>query len=265
MQAQALLLPSSDTRRVVEEVMPQIPPQLGGGPSTAVTRGMLWAAVGVNLWPQAGVKVRVQSQDADSAAAFAAFAGRALQTLAQHVPPEMQPLVEAVPMLTPKAQGDQARLDLSAKDVSRLIQDVALPVLISQRDSARGAAAAACLKNIGRVISIYANAHKDEFPPDLQALAREVPSARAALVNPRLPGKAVGFVYIKPAANTSKVDPGTIVAYEDFDQWGDGVWVLYADFHVGRFDGPEGQKDFARHLAAARAASQPATQPAREF
>src|SRR5207245_1099651 len=49
---QAILVPTNENRRVVEEIMPKLPPELGGGPITIVTRGILWAAVAVDLPPK---------------------------------------------------------------------------------------------------------------------------------------------------------------------------------------------------------------------
>ena len=49
--AELVLTPSSDTRRVVEEMMPILPKELGGGPITAVTRGLLWTAAGLTPIP----------------------------------------------------------------------------------------------------------------------------------------------------------------------------------------------------------------------
>src|SRR5262245_32799845 len=43
----ALLLPTDDMRRVVEEMLPTLPKEIGGGPGTALSRGLLWAAVAV--------------------------------------------------------------------------------------------------------------------------------------------------------------------------------------------------------------------------
>jgi hypothetical protein len=45
---QVLLLPTADTRRVIEEMLPELPEEIGGGSSTVVTRGVMWVAIGVN-------------------------------------------------------------------------------------------------------------------------------------------------------------------------------------------------------------------------
>ena len=43
--ARLLILPSADSRRVLEEMVPTFPAELGGGPMTDLTHGMIWAAL----------------------------------------------------------------------------------------------------------------------------------------------------------------------------------------------------------------------------
>ncbi len=49
--AQLILIPPADTQRVVGELWPQLPQEIGGGPSSILTRGVSWAAAGVELSP----------------------------------------------------------------------------------------------------------------------------------------------------------------------------------------------------------------------
>ena len=42
------VLPSADSRRVLEEMVPQFPAELGGGPITDLTHGLIWAAAGID-------------------------------------------------------------------------------------------------------------------------------------------------------------------------------------------------------------------------
>ncbi len=66
---QVLLLPPAYSRRVVEELMPTLPKEIGGGPSTILTQGLLWAALGADAPPHTALRLIVQSQDAAAAAA----------------------------------------------------------------------------------------------------------------------------------------------------------------------------------------------------
>jgi len=67
---QVVLIPPASTRRVVEELLPQLPPALGGGPSTVFTRGIRWAALGIDLPPQLAARLVIQATDARAAAAL---------------------------------------------------------------------------------------------------------------------------------------------------------------------------------------------------
>ena len=48
-----LLIPSAETRRILEETVPDLPKEIGGGPITQLTRGVLWVAAGPGFRPQA--------------------------------------------------------------------------------------------------------------------------------------------------------------------------------------------------------------------
>jgi len=67
---QLLALPTTDNRRVIEELLPSLPAEVGGGSSKVLTRGAMWAAAGIDLAPQPRLKLVVQSQDREAAAAL---------------------------------------------------------------------------------------------------------------------------------------------------------------------------------------------------
>jgi hypothetical protein len=62
-----VLIPTSDYRRVVEEMMPVLPKELGGGPISGVTKGLLWAAAGLKAEPEPRLQFVVQGNDAAAA------------------------------------------------------------------------------------------------------------------------------------------------------------------------------------------------------
>src|SRR5205085_3766707 len=57
----AVVAPSNDTRKVIEAVMPRLPREMGGGPSTVLTHGLQWGTLNVHLPPQASLKFVAQS------------------------------------------------------------------------------------------------------------------------------------------------------------------------------------------------------------
>jgi hypothetical protein len=83
---QIVLTPGADTRRVVEEMLPILPKELGGGPITGVTRGLLWTAVDLTPDPEPRLQFVVQAKDAESAQAL-----NALGKKQPSVPPPVAP------------------------------------------------------------------------------------------------------------------------------------------------------------------------------
>ena len=67
---QLLILPPKHFRRVIEEMMPTLPDQIGGGSSKTLTDGLLWAAVSVDAPPRMALRCAFQSRDEESAQAL---------------------------------------------------------------------------------------------------------------------------------------------------------------------------------------------------
>ena len=114
--AQILLVPPAEVRRIIEEMMPNLPAQLGGGTSRILTQGALWGAVGFDLSPQkVAARAVVQSADPSAAAALNAELSKILQAVGQTS--EMQKLVpkfaEFAQAIKPAVSGDRLTLELN--------------------------------------------------------------------------------------------------------------------------------------------------------
>jgi hypothetical protein len=114
--AQLLLLPTPDTRRIINELIPALPPEAGGGSTRPFTHGLLWAAVGVDLPPKLSVRLSIQSADEKAARLLSAFLERLVKSLAQLR--EVRDFLPGIGRLaegfTLQAEGD--RLTLSGND-----------------------------------------------------------------------------------------------------------------------------------------------------
>ncbi|MCA9214126.1 MAG: DUF1559 domain-containing protein [Planctomycetales bacterium] len=65
-----LIVPPAHIWETYEELLPELPVSLGGGPTSVITKGVKWAAIGVN--PQDGtVSGTIQSENAAAAKVFA--------------------------------------------------------------------------------------------------------------------------------------------------------------------------------------------------
>ena len=82
---QILLLPPDHVRRTVEELMPELPRQLGGGTSRVLTDGILWAALGIDPAPFQAELV-IQSASHDAAECLASDLTKMLDRIHQAMP-----------------------------------------------------------------------------------------------------------------------------------------------------------------------------------
>ena len=152
-------------RRVVEEMIPELPKEIGGGPSTVLTRGIQWTAIGGDIAPQLSGRLVIKSQDAAAAAALHARiieciqgAGR-LSAVRQFVPQ----YDKLAALLTPKLAGDDMIITLDAAGVDGVLHAVMQPIT-GAVDRSRREQSMRNLKQIGLAMLSYHDAHKC-FPP----------------------------------------------------------------------------------------------------
>ena len=120
---QLLLLPTDDSRRVMAELMPKLPDALGGGPSSALTDGMRWAAVGVRLKPDLAAIGVIQSTDAAAAKALGEVVKRIYAeggTVSQHEVHDLREIIDTQLLGTSLAQERLAEID--RKRLQQLLQ-----------------------------------------------------------------------------------------------------------------------------------------------
>jgi hypothetical protein len=137
-------VPTDDYRRVLEELQPQLPDDLGGGPMKALTRGLLWAAAGLDIGEKVTLKLTVQSADADSAKALIKVARKGLEFLGRQkfydgatktvrdaAPAQYD---EMVKLLTPEPKGD--RIEVVLDGPPKMLSEWTLQSLQSIRAAA---------------------------------------------------------------------------------------------------------------------------------
>lgn len=162
---QVAILPPKHFAKVLDETLPELPQEIGGGSSTIITRGALWAAIGIDLPPNASAKLVIQSQDAPAAEALARKIGDVFRFLGGL--PETKKLVpkfaQIAAKLTPKAEKGQLVLMLDEAGAKGLLE-VLQPPLERARLAAKRSQSANNLKHIGLAMHNYHDVHKT-FPP----------------------------------------------------------------------------------------------------
>jgi hypothetical protein len=100
--ARLVVVPTTDARRVLEETLPTLPDELGGGPVKPLSRGLRWVAANLDSSPKLNATVTVQTADADAA--------KAMESLLNKV--VAMPELAAIAALW-KPKRDDARLTLA--------------------------------------------------------------------------------------------------------------------------------------------------------
>jgi hypothetical protein len=139
---QIALIPPVYVQRVVEELMPQFPKELGGGPTSVVTKGVSWAAVGIELSPRPELRLTIQSADAQAAEAFRSKMAEVFRLvgLQKEVRATAPKFGEIAAALLPTVEGDRLVLVLNEQNggVEKVVSLLTPPI-----KAARGAAARA--------------------------------------------------------------------------------------------------------------------------
>ncbi|MBN2579263.1 MAG: DUF1559 domain-containing protein [Pirellulales bacterium] len=175
---QAVFVPPKYFARVIDETLPELPQEIGGGSSQVFTQGVLWAAAGIDLPPHPAVRVVVQSKDAVTAEALRAKLVEIMNLLTrikgfQRTVPQYQEIFE---VLTPKVEGDRLTLTLDETNLG-IERSLALltPGVEKLRARALRTASLHNLKQLGMAMHNYCD-KKKQFPlpasrgPDNQSL-----------------------------------------------------------------------------------------------
>lgn len=165
-QAQIAFIPNTAARRVVEELLPTLPIELGGGPTTTLTRGALWAALGVDSTPDLTLRFVAQSESRDAARVLQ----RHLEKLSRDRLQKSEKLMSA---LRPKATEDRLSLTLHDEKLGEVAAALR-PLADEAAGELRRRQSTNQLKQIGLALHTYLDAHEG-FPPAAIAAAQGRP------------------------------------------------------------------------------------------
>jgi prepilin-type processing-associated H-X9-DG protein len=230
------VIPSADSRRVLEAVLP---PTLGEGvqiKDNALVKGFQWATVNLGLPPAPSLRLYVESADAASAGALRDFLATTL-TLVGRIPilKQAYPDLEApVAMLTPKVESGSLQLTLDEQQSRRLAANFLTPGLFELRASLLRYACGTTLSGMGKAMLIYANDYNDEWPPSLETLVEKAEYPRSGLVCPAMKHRPDYKSYVYRGVDTggTSVEPNIIMVHDRAGNHPGGRNVLFVDSHV---------------------------------
>lgn len=229
---QLALIPADFVRRAIAENVTELPAELGGGPSTVLTQGVVSGSGSISVAPSWSLKLVLQSESEEAAQALATNLKKGTDTISERAGPDLGP--ELAKALTPRAEGSTVVIAIGNERIATL-KRLMVPALLEARRAARRAVTASNMRQGVTGCWVYAQDHKDQWPEDLQTLVKEGIVQESMLHNPDRPEMVPAFEYIRPdSAALQKSDYGRlIVIYERYDKWPEkGIWVDFADGHL---------------------------------
>ncbi|MCG8401848.1 MAG: hypothetical protein MJA84_09645, partial [Firmicutes bacterium] len=247
----AVFTPYQDVARVINELMPTLPPQLGGGPSSDLTSGMQWARLTLTTRPKVSLNITIQATDAAAAARVKPVIDRMLTAVVNQAEIN-QGLVQAAKTLSPKVKGDQLVVQLDEPQLRDLMQRVLGPEILRARDQAKRTVALSNARQLVLMAIMYAADHKDKYPEHfvdfvsygsgLQPFVHPMSDMTAPVDADKMSQDELrkwlndnaGFVYIKPAVPMNKLkEPHKIIVIHDKAVYApDQAVVAFADGHA---------------------------------
>jgi hypothetical protein len=161
--ASLALVLSPSMRRILEENLPTLPPQVGGGSSQVLSKGLRWGSLTLVENEEAGYALRlhVEASDAEMAVRLARLASTGVEALLQTPEVQQTPgLKDLVKLLELKPQGKSIGLALEDKSLVTAV----LPALARVQGAAGAARDVNSLKQIGLAMHNHLDQHKGKFP-----------------------------------------------------------------------------------------------------
>ncbi|MCP4256006.1 MAG: hypothetical protein GY774_00595 [Planctomycetes bacterium] len=224
--AQVVLFPSSDQRRILAEMLPQIPSESGNIKLTTLSKDLHWAALGFNGPPSISLNITIQSPNAEGADRVLTYV-KHLYSEGRELMPELDQVFK---LLTPHKHGKRLLLEVDSTTADSIINFVA-PSLLQAQVQATRITCKSNLKIIGMSLLMYSGDNKDKFPPDLETLL-----TKTYLCDNKMlicPATKLRDSYIYRGAAITVADiPSLIMVYEKSSNHEGGRNVLFLDGHA---------------------------------
>lgn len=167
--AQLVISPSADNRRVLREMLPRLPDDIGGS-GAALADGVQWAAIGVDAPPKLNVTGVIQAKDASSAAVLRGMIVGALNRLSKLEERREGPLAKAeveklAALVTPELHDDRLTLAIHRDNggAEKLASALIAP-LLAYRQAAQRMQSSNNLKMLALAMHNFHDTH-GHFPP----------------------------------------------------------------------------------------------------
>jgi prepilin-type processing-associated H-X9-DG protein len=262
--------PAMDMRRVVAEMMPRLPEEIGGQPTEALARNLINVTLRLDLPPKPELTLVAQTGTSEEAAKMLAdFAERGIKTAREDsgfkqafgpggsqaaLSDQVNGVLDALkPVVSPASTGGQgsaaATVHLSAEQIHALVT-LLTPGITQARDRAASVASMSNLHQIGMACLMYNNEKNQTWPTSLDDLKPYL-HGEQVLINPDDSQHRRYILEPWTAADMKRLGDNASrvpIAYEAGDDPQARVNVAYYDGHVERL---QSRQDLTAQLAKA--------------
>ncbi len=119
---QLLILPPDYVRATFQELLPTLPAKFGGGPTSTLTDGLKWTAIGIDP-SKLSFQAVTKSSSPESAKALASHLPKLFASLSESIPPIQNSVIQLLPLMKPTVTGD--KITISIQGDSQLANGVA--------------------------------------------------------------------------------------------------------------------------------------------
>jgi uncharacterized protein DUF1559 len=159
--------PSDETRRVMRESLPALPPELGGLSGAELADSFGWLAISANLPPRPSVTLTIKTRDAQAAQQLRSLAQKGLDLLVKNeaVQRQFPPIKGLAPLVLPKVQEDRLvlKIDEQEGNLTKIMDELVRPAVASARAASGRAQSANNLKQLMISMHVYHDIYK-HFP-----------------------------------------------------------------------------------------------------
>ncbi len=239
----ALFIPNPDTRKVLTQMLPTFPPQLGGQ-STAPLSRVQWTTLAIDFAPALHGSVHFQTDTSESAKSLQESLSTALAAAKKNMPAAYQQNISI-------QQTDKAVVLTLETDTLQQF----LPLVLATQRKATHVQSVSNMKQIVLACTLYANDHQDIWPADLKIVAKQYSLKDQAFINPLDPTRKDPYVYLEPKTKRRVTPPTDIILYEAHEDTAIDVAAGFADGHIELLS----KAEFDQELKARRAGRQEKT------